>query len=125
MEPAEMNKSNLWQSSIFLMTCLLANVTLVPNAVAWMSNTEPTQKQSGNDEETFIFAGRCADGSAYRLYSFQMDVDGLRQSFYDYEGPAGKSTVRTNTSPKKMALLVCHELADIADSSMYDGGDEQ
>jgi hypothetical protein len=120
-----MNQSSLLRSSIFLMACLLANITLAPNAIAWLSRTEQTQKKLGNDEETFIFAGRCADGSAYRLYSFQMDVDGLRQSFYDYEGPAGKSTVRTNTSPKKMALLVCHELADMADSSMYDGGDEQ
>jgi hypothetical protein len=125
MEPAEMNKSSHWQLSIFLMTCLLANVTLVPNAVAWMSNTEPTQKQSGNDEETSTFVGRCANGTSYRLYAYEMDVDGLRQSFYDYEGPAGKSTVRTHTSPKKMALLVCHELADIADNSMHDGGDEQ
>ena len=49
-----------------------------------------------------------------------MDVDGLLQSFYDYEGPAGKGTVRTNTSPKKMAVRVCRELADISDGSKYD-----
>jgi hypothetical protein len=120
-----MNQSSLLRSSIFLMACLLANITLAPNAIAWLSRTEQTQKKLGNDEETFTFVGRCANGTSYRLYAYEMDVDGLRQSFYDYEGPAGKSTVRTNTSPKKMALLVCHELADIADNSMHDGGDEQ
>jgi hypothetical protein len=115
-----MNKSNLWQSSVFAMICLLANVTLAPSAVAWMSSTEPTQKQSGNDEETFTFVGRCANGTSYRLYAYEMDVDGRRQSFYNYEGPAGQGTVQTNASPKKMAVRVCIESADIADGSMYD-----
>jgi hypothetical protein len=115
-----MNKSNLWQSSVFLMTCLLANVTLAPNAVAWISNTEQAQEQLGNDEETFTFVGRCANGKSYRLYAYQLDVDGLRQSFYNYEGPAGQGTVRTNASPKKMAARACIESADIADGSKYD-----
>ena len=120
MDSVEMNKSCLWQSSIFLMTCLLTNVTLAPNAVAWMSSTEPSQKQLGNDEETFTFVGRCANGMSYRLYAYEMDVDGLRQSFYNYEGPAGQGTVRTQTSPKKMAVRACIESADIADGSKFD-----
>jgi hypothetical protein len=49
-----------------------------------------------------------------------MEVDGLTQSFYDYEGPAGKGTVRTNAQPKKMATRVCHELADISNGSRFD-----
>jgi hypothetical protein len=47
-------------------------------------------------------------------------VDGLSQSFYDYEGPAGKGTVRSNVAPKKLAVRVCHELADIQDGSKFD-----
>ena len=115
-----MNNASLLRSNIFLVTCLLANITAVPNAVAWISNTEQTQYKLGNDEDTFTFVGRCPNGESYRIYSFEMDVDGLLQSFYNYEGPAGKGTVRTNTSPKKMAVRVCRELADISDGSKYD-----
>jgi hypothetical protein len=67
-----------------------------------------------------FFAGGCPNGNKYRIYSYQMEVDGLTQSFYDYEGPAGKDTVRTNAQPKKMATRVCHELADIGNGSRFD-----
>ncbi len=67
-----------------------------------------------------MFTGRCPTGNTYRIHSYQMDVDGLTQAFYDYEGPAGKGTVRTNAPPKKMALRVCNAFADIADGSKYD-----
>jgi len=54
------------------------------------------------------------------MVSYQMEVDGLTQSFYDYQGPAGKGTVRTNAQPKKMLTRVCRNLADINDGSKFD-----
>jgi hypothetical protein len=74
----------------------------------------------GNDEQEFIFAGTCPNGDKYRIFSYQMEVDGLTQSFYDFDGPAGKGTIRTNSEPRKMANRVCHELADISNGSRFD-----
>ncbi len=107
-------------SNIFLVCCLVANVVTFPSVMAEVNQYKDTSNALGNEEREFIFAGHCPNGEAYRIFAYQMDVDGLAQSFYDYEGPAGKGTVRTGVSPKKMALRVCHELADITDGSKYD-----
>ena len=98
------------------MASLFANVAFASNVVA--RNVDMTK--IGNDEETFIFAGKCPDGASYRVVSYQMEVDGFLQSFYDYQGPAGKGTVRANASPQKMVVRVCRELADISNGSKYD-----
>jgi hypothetical protein len=58
----------------------------------------------GNDEQEFTFAGDCPNGDKYRIFSYQIEVDGLTQSFYDFEGQAGKGTIRTNAQPKKWQL---------------------
>lgn len=97
-------------------TCLFATVAFASNVVA--RNMDITK--IGNDEETFTFTGKCPNGAAYRVVSYQMESEGTRQSFYDYQGPAGKGTVRTNVSPQKMVVRLCHELADISDGSKYD-----
>jgi hypothetical protein len=104
-------------SSFFLVACLVVNVATFPSVFA---ESKTSQSSLGNDEQEFIFAGHCPNGNAYRIHSYQIDIDGLTQAFYDYEGPAGKGTVRTNAAPKKMAVRVCNELADIADGSKYD-----
>jgi hypothetical protein len=96
------------------MVCLLVNVLTVPSAVALVDKAAQTTKNMGNDENTFIFAGRCPNGQAYRLFSYQAEVEGLTQSFYDYEGPAGKGTVKTQATPKTVAVRVCRALAEIA-----------
>jgi hypothetical protein len=72
------------------------------------------QKVWVNDEDTFIFAGRCPNGQMYRLFSYQTQVKGITQFFYDYEGPAGKGTVKTQAPPKTLATRVCRPTAEIA-----------
>ena len=111
---------NLTVSGAFLIGCLTANAVTSHLVFADTGKTNQAQVPFGNDEQEFIFAGRCPYGGAYRIHSYQMEVDGLPQSFYDYEGPAGKGTVRTNAAPKKMVVRVCNELAEIADGSKYD-----
>lgn len=108
------------RSSLIVIACLLVNVVTAPTVMATLNKTQSYQPKLGNDEQEFIFAGSCANGEKYRIFSYQTDVDGLTQSFYDFEGPAGKGTVRTNVQPKKMAVRVCHELADIENGSKFD-----
>lgn len=105
--------------SLIMITCILTNVMTIPSVTASMDKTPPYRSAIGNDEQEFTFTGKCPNGDKYRLFSYQMDVDGLTQSFYDYEGPAGKGTVRTNVPPKKMVVRVCHELADIGHGSRF------
>jgi hypothetical protein len=67
----------------------------------------------GNDENEFVFAGTCHNGETYRLLSYNKVVDGQTLSFYDYEGPAGKGSVRTQATPRTMSVRVCRKLAEI------------
>ena len=113
-------KQKMKRSTLVLITCLIANVATVPLVMASFDKNRQFNPVLGNDEQEFIFAGGCPNGDKYRIFSYQMEVDGLTQSFYDYEGPAGKGTVRTNAQPKKMATRVCHELADISNGSKFD-----
>lgn len=113
-----LNKSTF--PHIFLLVCLIANVVTLPSVTAKSARSESSQASLGNDEIEFTFTGRCLSGDAYRIFSYQMDVDGLSQSFYDYEGPAGKGTVQTNTTPKKFAVRICHTQADIHSGSRFD-----
>jgi hypothetical protein len=107
-------------SQIFLLVCFVANIVTLPSVLARSVATSNAQASVSNAEQTFIFSGNCPNGAMYRLLSYEQDVDGLSQSFYDYEGPAGKGTVRSNVAPKKLAVRVCHELADIQDGSKFD-----
>jgi hypothetical protein len=106
--------------NLLLIVCIVINVATFPSVFADTTKTKQAQVPFGNDEQEFIFAGSCPYGGTYRIHSYQMEVDGLTQSFYDYEGPAGKGTVRTNAAPKKMVVRVCNELAELADGSKYD-----
>lgn len=74
----------------------------------------------GNNEETFVFAGRCASGESYRLVSYMRDVNGVSQSHYDYDGPVGKGTVRSETYPKVMAVRVCLQSAEIINAHYWE-----
>lgn len=67
----------------------------------------------GNDDETFVFMGKCPNGEMYRLKAYQKWVDGTSESFYDYDGPAGKGSVQTKTSPRTLAVRICRKLAEI------------
>ena len=111
---------NVKNSNLFLLLCLVANLATLPALTAFARAHGHSSYPLGNDDTDFVFAGYCPSGEPYRLFSYQMEVDGLTQSFYDYEGPAGKGTIRTNTQPKKMLTRVCRNLADINDGSIFD-----
>ena len=111
---------HLKSSNLFLLLCLVANVATLPWLTA-SAHSDPKPTYTLNEDDTeFVFAGHCPSGESYRMVSYQMEVDGLTQSFYDYQGPAGKGTVRTNAQPKKMLTRVCRNLADINDGSKFD-----
>lgn len=74
----------------------------------------------GNDDITFTFAGHCPNGESYRIFSYQRVVGDIPQSFYDYEGPVGKGTVRTDASPKTMSARVCRKLAEIINTNYWE-----
>lgn len=67
----------------------------------------------GNDFETYVVMGKCPNGEMYRLKAYQKFVDGTSESFYDYEGPAGKGSVQTKTSLRTLAVRICRKLAEI------------
>jgi hypothetical protein len=107
-------------SRLFLITCFVANIAAFSAVFAKTDLSKTTPVAFGNDEQDFIFTGYCPNGDAYRIHAYQMDIDGLTQAFYDFDGPAGKGSVKTNAAPKKMVVRVCHELADIANGSKFD-----
>jgi hypothetical protein len=113
-----LNKSSI--PSVFLLACLIANVVSFPSVMARSGQSDSFQTPLRDDAQEFIFAGHCPSGNAYRVIAYQLDVDGLSQSFYDYEGPAGKGTVQTNASPKKFVVRICHAQADINSGSKFD-----
>ena len=112
-----MNRLN---AGILLGACVLAGMSLTPQVVAKIAPTAQLQAALGNDEDTFTFAGQCPNGDKYRLVSYDMEVSGTRQSFYNYEGPAGKGTVNTPASPKTMSVRVCRQLAEIINQNYWE-----
>jgi hypothetical protein len=111
---------NRLKTGIVLGVSLLAGVALMPRVGAIIAPTNLVQTTLGNDEETFIFVGQCPNGDNYRLVSYSMDVAGASQSFYDYEGPAGKGKVNTSASPKTMSVRVCRQLAEIINQNYWE-----
>lgn len=111
---------NRLKAGILLGACLFAGLSLAPYVAAKIAPTAQMQAALGNDEDTFTFAGQCPNGDKYRLVSYDMDVSGTRQSFYDYEGPAGKGKVSTTASPKTMSVRVCRQLAEIINKNYWE-----
>ena len=96
--------------------------TLIAIAGLWLGlalsgpiNAHSTPKPLGNDDAEFVFAGLCPNGETYRLFAYTHIVNGQGISKYDYEGPAGKGTIRSNTTPRTLAVRVCRQLAEIID----------
>jgi hypothetical protein len=96
-----------------LLVCWSVSTTALSSAFAREVRAANAQVQLGNDDNTFIFAGRCPNGAMYRVHSYEQVQDGLTQSFYDYQGPAGKGTVRTSATPQTMVARICREMAEI------------
>jgi hypothetical protein len=83
-------------------------------SLAATPNGDPAQKATAQPEAGITMTGRCPNGDAFRLVSYDQEVDGLWKSFYDYQGPVGSGTVKTKTAPKVMVSRVCIALAEIA-----------
>ncbi len=115
-----MYTSSLLRSGLFLFACLIFNLAIAQSAAGSTGQARVPQHPLGNDETTFVFAGHCSNGETYRLVSYKMDVNGLSLSFYNYEGPVGKGTVKTETAPKVMAARVCRKLAEIVNDNYWD-----
>ncbi len=95
------------------MLSLLVSSLLLVIASAASADALKIAPVMGNDDENFVFMGRCPSGEIYRLKAYQKLKDGALYSFYDYEGPAGKGSVQTKTSPKILMVRVCRALAEI------------
>lgn len=107
------------KTGILLGVFLIAGIASAPHVGAKIAPTVKLQAPLGNDEDTFTFVGKCPNGESYRLVSYQIDVSGTSQSFYDYEGPAGKGKVSTTASPKTMSVRVCRQLAEIINQNYW------
>jgi hypothetical protein len=79
-----------------------------------------TKPQLGNDDTNFMFGGVCPNGEPYKIVAYQQVVDNVPQAFYDYEGPAGKGTVRTTASPKTLSVRICRKLAEIINANYWE-----
>ena len=88
--------------------------------LAWAGPDRSEQRQLGNDEDSFVFAGTCFNGRSYRLHFFQNHADGLLQPFYEYTGPAGKGVVQSDTPPKVMVARVCRQEAEIINARYWE-----
>ncbi len=66
-----------------------------------LADEASTSRLADQASETYRFVGTCPNGAPYRLFFCEAKIEGVLQSFYDYEGPAGRGTVKTNTPPRR------------------------
>ena len=97
-------------STALAKTLLVLTLSLTAATALSQNRSRP---KLGNDESTFVFAGRCFNGATYRLLAYQQNVDGEDKPFYDYAGPAGAGTIQTAVAPKVMVARVCRAQAEI------------
>lgn len=102
------------------LTCAALSLLLMTETTVWAAKTERLTTGLTNDETTFVYAGKCETNEPYRLVAYQKSMSGVNQSFYDYEGPNGKGTVRTETAPKVMAARVCRKMAEIINANYWE-----
>jgi hypothetical protein len=114
-----MQSAKRFKTNFFLSVCFVFATTLTPTVMAKLTPANPAP-QLGNDEGAFTFAGRCPNGDNYRLLSYEAHVNGQLHTFYDYEGPVGKGTVKSAASPKTMSVRVCRKLAEIINSNYWE-----
>ena len=115
-----MNKAHASRAHFQYLVRLLVGIALLSSALAWAAKTEKTKVEQGHNEETFVFTGTCTNGEPYRLVSYQKNIGGSSPSYYDYEGPVGKGSVQSDTSPKVMAVRVCRKLAEIINTHYWE-----
>ena len=105
-----MTQTTTFSKPLRHLTRVMVIGALLTHACAW----------SAHAEDTFVFAGKCPNGESYRLFSYQKSTGASSQSFYDYEGPAGKGTVQSDTQPKVMTVRVCRKLAEIINTHYWE-----
>lgn len=113
MNTADLSRSRFYRSALLACFCLLFGA-------ACAAKSGKLDLEFGNNEETFVFAGTCFNGEPYRLFLYQKNIAGLSQSHYDYDGPVGKGTVQSDTSPKVMAARVCRKYAEIINAKYWE-----
>jgi len=99
----------------YLLMWITSCILVASQPAAHANPQEPHTSSIKDDHDEFIFVGKCHDGRPYRLFLYQKSVNGLNLPFYDYEGPAGKGTVKTKAQPRVMAVRLCRESAEISD----------
>lgn len=113
-----MDQVNFFRNSLKSVAALAIGAALLVSHVTHASASNSATL--GNDESSFVFAGKCFNGESYRLFSHQKIVAGKPVSFYAYDGPAGKGSVQTETTPKVMAQRVCRKFAEIISASYWE-----
>lgn len=114
-----MNTAAFFRARLFRST-LVACIGLMSGVLVFAAKPDMADAKLGRNEETFIYAGTCFNGEPYRLFLYQKDVAGWPESHYDYEGPAGKGTVQSETPPKVMAVRVCRKFAEIINTRYWE-----
>lgn len=107
-----MRKTSHRLSAHCVMTALC--LVMVGTSSATSPSVNSAEKASSHPDTGITMMGRCPNGEAFRLVSYEKQVDGLWKSFYDYQGPVGVGTVKTKAVPKVMVSRVCIALAEIA-----------
>ena len=105
-------KSLLHPLSFIQLTALCLSLT---QGLAWAAKLPKTPLILGNDDTEFVFAGKCPNGEPYRIFAYSQIIQGQSASMYDYSGPAGQGTIRSNTQPRTLAVRVCRQQAEIID----------
>jgi hypothetical protein len=115
-----MNSPITLRSRFVHLACAVLSLLFLTDTSVWAAKTEKLSAALASDETAFVFAGKCETDEPYRLVSYQKNVSGVPQSFYDYEGPNGKGTVRAETAPKVMAARVCRKMAEIINANYWE-----
>jgi len=100
----------------YLVVFSLLMCTLVFQSVPSLAAPAKPKPIAWKEEPSFTFAGKCFNGKSYWMFASEKIEDGQVIPYYQYTGPVGSGTVRTNAPPKVMAQRVCREMADIADN---------
>ena len=105
------SKSLQLNGSIYLAGIFMA----IAPGFFWANELQNENTPLGNDDTEFVFAGKCHNGENYRIFSYVKIIDGQAASFYDFEGPVGKGTIRSSTTPRTLSVRVCRQLAEVID----------
>jgi hypothetical protein len=114
-EPMETIKFSRAITIAMAFTSVAALSIFLSTSISPVLAKNPGSLGLGHDEKEFVFSGKCDNGESYRLLSYEKVINGQTFSQYDYEGPAGKGTVKTSATPRTMSVRVCRQMAEIID----------